>query len=123
MAMSMRGDNMPAAAVKGGSVQGTTTEEHHGHYDAFGNPIHVSGTLNGTITPGSSKLRINGVFVALEGESVDESDNCGSGSGSLGSASHKLKVNGVSVQCIGDSTNPHNDSAEISSGNSKIITV
>ncbi len=114
---------MPQVALIDSSIQGSTTGEHHGHYDAFGNPIHGPGTLSGTITSGSDKLRVDGVFVAIEGSSVDESDNCGSGSGALGSSQHKIKINGISVQCNGDATVPHNGSANISSGSAKIITV
>jgi hypothetical protein len=109
---------MPAVAIIGGIVLGITTGEHHGHTDP-----HESGILTGTITSGTNKLRINNVYVALEEESVSEEDNCGSGIGKLGNSNHKLKINNKSVQCLGDPTLPHNGTAKIESGNSKIITV
>ncbi|MDF2615500.1 MAG: hypothetical protein K0Q47_155 [Sedimentibacter sp.] len=114
---------MPAVAVKGGSILGMTTGEHGGHTNPNGTPMHGPGTLTGTITSGTDKLRINGIFVALEDEDTEESDNCDSDTGKLGNIEHKLKVNGKSVQCLGDNTKPHNGTAKISTGNSKITTV
>ncbi len=114
---------MPGVALVGSNIRGTTTGEHAGHYDEDGNPIHGAGVLTGTITSGSAKVKVNGVSVAIEGSATSEQDNCDSGVGKLGNATHKLRINGVSVQCIGDSTVPHNGTASIISGISKLITV
>jgi uncharacterized Zn-binding protein involved in type VI secretion len=110
-----------AVAIVGSEILGETTGEHHGHYDAFGSPIHGSGTLTGTVTSGSDKLTINGVNVAIELSPTSESDNCGDGSGTLGAVQHKLKINGKSVQLVDDATIPHNGTAQITTGDQKIM--
>ena len=110
-----------AVAIVGSSILGTTTGEHHGHYDAFGNPIHGAGILTGTVASGDSKLKINSIAVGVELSPTSETDNCGSGNGTLGNAQHKLKVNGKCVQLVDDSTIPHNGTAKITSGSAKIL--
>lgn len=115
---------MAIVATVGSTVQGTTTGEHSGHYDQYGSPIHGACTLTGQITSGSSKLRINGVNVAIVDSPTTESDCCDSGrTGKLGSTVHKLRVNNKSVQCVGDSIIPHNGTATIKTGNDKIRTI
>ena len=110
-----------AVAIVGSDILGTTTGEHHGHYDIYGSPIHSSGVLIGIVASGSNKLKINGVNVAIELSPTSESDNCGNGNGTLGSVQHKLKINGKSVQLVDDNTIPHNGTAKITTGASKIM--
>lgn len=107
----------PVACV-GSIVEGMTSGEHTGH------PVpHAPCTLTGTVTEGTPKLLVGGIPVSLEGHRVIEGDCCcgaKASTGALGNQQNKLRVGGLSVQHETDPTKPHNGSAVIIKGNSKL---
>lgn len=113
---------MPGIARQGDSITGQTKGEHHGHYDEEGNPIHKAGPLTGTIASNcSTKVFSGGKAVAFVGSVTDEKDDCGPGKGTVSSGSSKVFVGGKAVARNGDKIQPHNGTANISSGSSKVI--
>lgn len=113
---------MSGVARLGDSITGTTTGEHHGHYNEDGEPIHGVGTITGSISSNcSSNVYVNGKPVAFVGSSTTEYDNCGTGYGKVATGSSKVYVNGKPIARNGDSISAHNGSARISSGSSNVI--
>lgn len=74
------------------------------------------GKISGTITTGSSKLKIGGIPVATQDSSVEEIDGCGTTQGSITGASSKVKVGGKAIARLGDTVTSHHG------GTSTIIT-
>lgn len=113
---------MPGVATQGSAIEGTTTGEHHGHYDEKGKPIHEAGPISGTIASNCSpNVFVNGKPVAFVGSVTDEQDNCGPGKGKVANGSGKVFVNGNPIARIGDSIQPHDGNAVITSGSSNVI--
>lgn len=122
---------MSAVARMGDSIQGRTTGEHNGHYDHDGDPIHGSGTLNGTITGNCSNfVFVNGKAMATVDSTTTEYDNCDSGrSGKLSAGSsfvfiqylYRGRLYESAVPRVGDSTSPHNGYAKITTGSPTVF--
>lgn len=92
--------------------------DHNGHYDLEGNPVHPTGTINGTIVSGGSpNVFINGLPAALDGSTTDEPDVCCSASGLLKHGavvgSSKVFINGKRAVIIGDVVNTHVTPSEV----------
>lgn len=111
---------MADISLVGSKLMGSTSGEHHGHYDSEGNPIHSSGTLKGFVVEGSSKLFVNGTMATCVSCKTEEYDNCGEGFGSVGSGSSKIILRGKNIAIKGSSINAHSGSANILDGISKV---
>jgi uncharacterized Zn-binding protein involved in type VI secretion len=99
-----------------------------GGYDDFTG----SSTIHGTVVGSGSKMQVNGVSVALVGDSVTETEtfnvsgaeniqNANGGTGSVTSGSSKVFLNGVSVARVGSSVQTHTSpTTTIADGDSKV---
>ena len=95
--------------------------EHHGHYDELGNPIHPSNIINGTFSLGTSKCKVSGVNVLVNGDKSTELCSDVDGEGIMISLPCKCKVNGKYIAISGSSALSHAGiSKELVGGNGKL---
>lgn len=95
-----------------------TDGEHSGHIDPH-SPCAITGTINGNC---SSKVFIEGNPAAFVGSTTDEHDCCcAGGSGVVSAGSSKVFIEGKPAVRNGDTITPHNGTANVSQGSSKVI--
>jgi uncharacterized Zn-binding protein involved in type VI secretion len=108
---------MGSVARLGDSIQGMTYGEHAGHIPPH-DPSSITGSISSNCSP---NVFVNGLPLARVGSVTSESDICDSGSGVVASGSSTVFVNGHPVSRIGDLVNPHNGTAQISSGSPNVF--